>query len=300
MGTMNYGKVAECVRLLDEAREKDVDVIFDQYPWKYAAESLLMKYLFSFAEKDHEKLLEKLRDPQSWAEIKSECIKRTDSAWELSRERRIELEKLQTIAPPPRFMGFVRNIAYIVSSKNSPEFVDMNLQELSWKLGKDIWEVARDIILKDDGETAIAFGPMSEQDILDGIKCKLTAISTDSGALDTDASKLVASHPRNFGTYPKVFETYVRELRAITFEDAVRKMTSLPAQFLGLKDRGSLKEGVCADITIFNPDTIRNKASYITAAYPEGLPYVLVNGKTVIKNGEHTGLFPGKVLTRAD
>lgn len=300
MGTMNYGKVAECVRLLNEARNKGVDVIFDQYPWNYAAESALMRYLFSFAEEDPQKLLLKLRDPESWAEIKAECIKRTDSAWELSRERQIELEKLQTIAPPPRFMGFIKDIAYIVSSMNSPEFIDMNLQEISWKVGKDIWEVARDIILKDYGETAVAFGPMSEQDVLDGIKCRLTAVSTDSGTIDADPLKLVASHPRNFGTYPKVFETYVRELRAITLEDAVRKMTSLPAQFLGLQDRGLLKEGMYADITIFNPDTIKNKASYVTSAYPEGISYVLVNGKTVISNGEHTGLFPGKVLTRAD
>jgi N-acyl-D-amino-acid deacylase len=104
-------------------------------------------------------------------------------------------------------------------------------------------------------------------------------------------------HPRNYGTFPRFLGYYVRERKLLTLPEAIKKMTCKPAAKLGLKDRGSLKQGSFADIVIFDPKTIADKATFIEPhQYPVGIDYVLVNGTTVIDHGEHTGRLPGKVL----
>ncbi len=106
-------------------------------------------------------------------------------------------------------------------------------------------------------------------------------------------------HPRNFGTFPRVLGVYVRELGLLRLEDAVRKMTSLNATKVGLKDRGVLREGAFADITIFDPETIIDRASYTDPfQYPQGITHVLVNGQLVLDNSEHTGKHPGRALRK--
>ncbi len=109
------------------------------------------------------------------------------------------------------------------------------------------------------------------------------------------------THPRSYGAYPKILGKYAREEEVLTIEDAIRKMTSLPAQKLGLRDRGLIREGMWADVVVFNPKTVMDKATYEDPhRYPEGLKYVLVNGEIVVDNGEHTGALPGKVLRISD
>ena len=107
------------------------------------------------------------------------------------------------------------------------------------------------------------------------------------------------AHPRNYGTYAKVLQRYVREMKILSLEEAVRKMTSLPLKFLGVADRGLISEGMWADITLFDADKITNRATYAEpTVYPEGIHYVLVNGQIVIDDGEETGVLAGKVLSR--
>ena len=106
-------------------------------------------------------------------------------------------------------------------------------------------------------------------------------------------------HPRSYGTFPRVLGKYVREERILKLENAVRKMTSLPAQKLGLRDRGLVREGMYADIIIFDPEKVADKASYADPhRYPEGIKYVLVNGRVTIDSGEHTGELSGKALRK--
>jgi N-acyl-D-amino-acid deacylase len=106
-------------------------------------------------------------------------------------------------------------------------------------------------------------------------------------------------HPRSYGTYPRVLKKYVREDKLLTIENAIRKMTSQPAQKLGLQDRGLLKEGMYADIVVFNPEAVADKATFTDPhKYPDGISYVIVNGKIVIEKGRHTGALPGKVLRK--
>ncbi|UCH71100.1 MAG: amidohydrolase family protein, partial [Candidatus Bathyarchaeota archaeon] len=106
-------------------------------------------------------------------------------------------------------------------------------------------------------------------------------------------------HPRGYGTFPRVLGKYVREKKTLTLENAVRKMTSLPARKLGLKDRGLIKEGMHADITIFNPEIILDRATYVEPhQYPDGIEYVLVNGKVTIERNDHTEALAGKALRK--
>jgi N-acyl-D-aspartate/D-glutamate deacylase len=104
-------------------------------------------------------------------------------------------------------------------------------------------------------------------------------------------------HPRNYGCYPRILGRWVRDEKLISMEEAIRKMTSLPAQILGLQDRGLIREGMCADIVIFNPETVIDNATYQDPLqYPEGIKYVIVNGEFVIKDGRHTGAKSGAIL----
>ena len=106
-------------------------------------------------------------------------------------------------------------------------------------------------------------------------------------------------HPRYYGTYPRILGKYVREEGVLTLENAIRKMTSFPAQRLGLLDRGLLKEGLWADVVVFDPETVKDKATYLDPhQFPEGILHVLVNGQIVVANGQQTGRLPGKVLRR--
>ena len=142
-------------------------------------------------------------------------------------------------------------------------------------------------------ETRAASGHMYEEDLIRFYKAPFSAISTDASALDEPT----ALHPRNYGTYPKVLGRYVRERHILRLEEAIRKATSLPAQFLGLPDRGLIKEGFWADIVAFDPKTISNTANYSEPCrYPDGIPHVLVNGVTVIDEGKRTDDLPGRVL----
>jgi N-acyl-D-amino-acid deacylase len=126
------------------------------------------------------------------------------------------------------------------------------------------------------------------------MKYPLTAHASDGGIRALNVGK---PHPRNYGTFPRILKTYVREKGILSFEEAIRKMTSLPAKRLDLKERGRIKEGYYADITIVDPVRVSDTATWENPhQYPEGIPYVLVNGKLVVENSKIKGVFPGMVI----
>jgi N-acyl-D-amino-acid deacylase len=144
---------------------------------------------------------------------------------------------------------------------------------------------------------------MSQHDIRTLLRHPAAAISTDGWTLDArpDGMRVegVTVHPRQFGTYPKVLGSYVRDEKILTLPDAVRKMTSLPAGFLGLNDRGALREGAWADIVVFDLDKVDCTADYSNpASYPTGIRHVLVNGQPAVQEGQRTEARSGKVLRR--
>ena len=157
-----------------------------------------------------------------------------------------------------------------------------------------------DLLLEDEGQTwIVAFG-MSEEDVQRVMRSPYMMVGSDGRAISPHGVLGKGKpHPRYYGTFPRILGRYVRELGVLTLEEAVRKMTSAPARRLGLWDRGLIRPGFKADITIFNPDTIIDKATFMEPhQYPEGIEYVIVNGTVVIDEGEHTGALPGRVLRR--
>ena len=151
------------------------------------------------------------------------------------------------------------------------------------------------LYLEDYGETHVASGYCSEEDKIATYRRPWTAVSTDSYIEDEPQGL----HPRMYGTYPRFLERYVRELKIMTLEEGIRRMTSLPAQFLGLRDRGLVKTGFRADLVVFDPQSVKSRATFSSPQeLPEGIAHVIVNGETVMHNGKSTGTLPGEVLRR--
>jgi len=289
----HWGDSIEALRLLEEARAEGIDIICDLYPWRYPAVSNLGRFLISpeeELEEVKEELMEKLRDPEAWRQLKEECEKRLmDQYWKSEKRRKTLAEKgtpSGAVWDPLTFWPIV------YSSRR--ELIGKTLAEAAQILGlSDPWEAARTLYLYDQGETRLASGRMCEEDVINFMKAPFSAISTDASAFD-EPSPL---HPRSYGTYPKLLGLYVRERKVLRLEEAIRKATSLPAQFLGLKDRGLIKEGFWADIVVFDPQSIIHRSTYDNPCrFPEGVEYVLVNGVLVVDEGKHTGALPGRIL----
>jgi dihydroorotase/N-acyl-D-amino-acid deacylase len=155
-----------------------------------------------------------------------------------------------------------------------------------------------DLILADHGATSAIYFMMSEDDLRAALSAPFVSICTDSGARATDGPLSTAKgHPRGWGSYPRILSRYVRDEHLLTLEEAVRKMTSLPASRVGLKDRGVLREGAYADLTIFDPQTVRDRSTFENPnQYAEGIPFVIINGQLSVDGGQRTKSLAGRVL----
>jgi N-acyl-D-aspartate/D-glutamate deacylase len=161
--------------------------------------------------------------------------------------------------------------------------------------GDDPAETVFDIIHEEGNFPGGVFHNMSEEDVQTVMPCPWVAVASDGTALNLNVPGF--PHPRSFGTNVRVLGKYVRDDGVLRLEDAVRKMTSLPAQVLRLSDRGVLRQGYWADVVIFDPDQVADRATFEQPKqYPVGIEYVLVNGQLVVDHGEHTGARPGQVL----
>ena len=179
-----------------------------------------------------------------------------------------------------------------------------SLDFIGKQLGKDAADVAWDILLKaaPKNRPMALFFMMSEGDIETALRAPWMGIGSDAGAAEKlgEMDAIGLPHPRAYGNFPRLIAEYVRKRKVITLEDAVRKLTSLPATRMRLFDRGALREGLSADLTVFDFDRIQDNATYEDpVAVPAGVDYVLVNGQIVVDEGRHTGTKPGKVLRGA-
>jgi N-acyl-D-aspartate/D-glutamate deacylase len=190
----------------------------------------------------------------------------------------------------------------LVNARNAANarFEGMTLTEIGEAWGKEPADAAWDLVAEGEGRVMAIYHMMSEDDVRWALQRPWTSIGSDAGAAlqpgVTDGLGL--PHPRSYGTFPRVIGRYVRDLGALTLEEAVRKMTSWPATRMRLERRGVIQVGAWADITIFDLETIRDRATYDEPVlFPEGIEYVLVNGVVVIEDGgTHTGARPGHVL----
>ena len=174
----------------------------------------------------------------------------------------------------------------------------MKLTEIAAKWDKDVYNTMFDILYKENGRVQITIVLMDENDVQAILSHPDSMVGSDSMSLATEGLLAKTStHPRAFGTQTKVLSEYVRDRKCFSLEAAVRKLTGLPAEVLKLDRRGTLKEGNFADVVIFNPDTVKDKATYANPKqYPEGIETVLVNGVIALENGKQVNVLPGRLL----
>ncbi|MDQ2800233.1 MAG: amidohydrolase family protein, partial [Armatimonadota bacterium] len=177
----------------------------------------------------------------------------------------------------------------------------LTLVQLGESFGKRPAEAALDLMAEEDGWVSAVHFAMSEDDIEMILRDPHTMIGSDG--VTNDPGSLLAedkTHPRSYGTYPRVLSRYVRDREVISLAEAIRRMTSLPARRLRLPDRGTLRVGAKADITIFDPMTVQDRATYDDPhQYPQGIRHVLVNGRLALTDGAQTETLAGRVLRRA-
>jgi N-acyl-D-aspartate/D-glutamate deacylase len=171
-----------------------------------------------------------------------------------------------------------------------------NLVEIGKEMGKDPRDAAMDLVIADRGETSVIISIMREDDVRLALSNPMISIGTDSGARAEDGPFSESkSHPRAWGSFPRILGKYVRDEKLITLEDAIRRFTSRPAARVGITDRGMLRPGMKADITVFNPQTIRDVSTFVDPThYSVGVEHVFVNGKAVVSGGKITDQRPGE------
>lgn len=278
----NWGRMPEVLGKIAAARAQGLDVTADVYPYIAGSTSLSACLPPWALEGGGEKMLARLRDADIRQRLKKEIS--TDSLdWENIY--------LGSGGPPGILIGSVVN-------RELESLQGKRLEEIARAQNKDPLDALFDLILADHGQTGAIYFMMSENDLLAAMKSPFVSFCTDTGARATDGPLSRAkSHPRGWGSYPRILGRYVREQKVLSLEKAVEKMTSMPARRVGLKDRGLLREGMFADIAIFNPQTVNDRATFAAPnQYPDGIPYVIVNGELSVDGGKRTAALAGRPL----
>ncbi|HEX8846253.1 MAG TPA: D-aminoacylase [Pyrinomonadaceae bacterium] len=278
----NWGRMPEVLRRIEAARERGLKISADVYPYIAASTSLTACLPPWALEGGTERMLERLRDDKTRARLKREIM--NDSR---------EWENI--------YLGSNGGSGVLISSVVHTElenFQGKRISEIAAEQNKDELDALFDLLIADHGGTSAIYFMMSEEDLRAALRAPFVAICTDSGARATDGPLSKAKgHPRGWGSYPRILSRYVRDERLLSLEEAVHKMTGMPASRVGLKDRGILREGAYADLTIFNPQTVRDRSTFEQPnQYPEGIPYVIINGQLSVDNGARTKALAGRVL----
>jgi len=273
-GTANWWKMPKLFDLVEAAARRGTAVTADRYPYTAYNTGLSVFFPQPALAGGNEAFIKRLQDPAERRKLREETmLKLEGSPWESILLTGVEVEENQ------RFIG-------------------KDIQQAADELGQDPYEFACDLLVKEKGDVEIIGFGMSEEQTEEILKHPLVMLCSDGSALAPYGPLHQGKpHPRNYGTFPRFLGHYVRERKALTLPQAVKKMTSMPAAKLGLKDRGTLKQGNYADIVVFDPATIADRATYTEPEqYPVGIDCVIVNGKVVIDHDNHTGALPGKVL----
>jgi dihydroorotase/N-acyl-D-amino-acid deacylase len=281
-GKANWGRMPEVIAHIQQARDSGVDITADTYAYP-AGFNTFSAIIPPWAHDGGDaKLVERLKDPAMRARIRKE-METPGGNWE---------NEWQEVTGPEGFL---------VGAVANPKLLSLQgktIAEIAKIWGKDPFDTIFDLLIEDRAFTSVAIFMMSEPDIALALQQPWVSICNDSegtapdGLLGTEHP-----HPRAYGTFPRILRKYVREEKKLTLPDAIRKFSALPAQRMRLADRGVLKEGMWADVVVFDPDTIRDVATFANPnQLSEGMRFVLVNGVPVIEEGKMTNALPGKVL----
>jgi N-acyl-D-amino-acid deacylase len=274
-GTGNWGSVTGAMELVEDARSRGLDVTCDVYPYTAGSTSLTTLLPPWALEGGISRTLQRLKDPTSRERIKEELGHEQDG-WD-------------------NLMASTGWDSLYISSLSKGDGADLegkNVAEISEPRGLDPADCMMDLLLEQDGKVSIVLFHMAEADVEQVLSWDRSLIASDS--LHDQARK---PHPRLYGTFPHALVRYVREKKLLTLEEAIRKMTSFPARRFKLGKRGLIAPGYAADLVVFDPDEISDKATYEEPKrFPEGISHVLVNGTQVIESGVHRGERKGTAL----
>ena len=274
-GSINWWKMPMIIDLIERARERGFQVNADRYPYTAYSTGLSIFFPQWALEGGTKKLIERLNDRDLRQKMKTETLEKVigNNSWESLLIVEIKTDKNQHLV-----------------GKYFPEGAGDRKQ--------DPYEFACDLLIEERGDVSIVGFGMSEENTELVLKNPLVMPCSDGSALAPYGPlNRGVPHPRNYGTFPRFLRMYVREKKILSLPEAIKKMTSMPAAQMKLNDRGSIKKENFADLVIFDSKTITDKATYIEPKqYPEGIDYVIVNGRIVIDHGQHTGDLPGKVL----
>ena len=274
----NWGTVGTYLKMIEDARARGLDVTANQYPYTAMNHGWSAFFPVWAREGGPQKFADRLKDPATRQRIKTDkdfiTWAKEHGWWE----------------------GIVMGRA---GSEQNRKYEGMRLSEIAKLRGDaDPADTCLTLMAEDGGRISGMFHTMSEDDVRLVMKQPWVSIASDGSAINLDAPGV--PHPRNYSTNARVLGYYVRDQHVLTIEDAVRKMTSLPAQILGLHDRGQLREGFAADLVVLDPATVGETNSFEKPkSYAQGVDYVLVNGVAVIDKGQHTGAKPGRALLGA-
>jgi N-acyl-D-amino-acid deacylase len=279
-----WGKSVDTLNLLEKTRSEGVDITVDQYPYKAGSTSLVTCLPPWAHEGGMERLLERLKDPGLRQKMQGD-IEDGLPGWENFAGE----------------LGWQNVYVTRVRTDGNKYAEGKNLLEIQEHRGDaDPYISLFDLILEEEGAAGMVIFAMDEEDVLRIMRHPLQMVGTDSGASGTTGfMRRGKPHPRGYGTYPRVLGKYVRESGTLTLEEAIRKMTSFPAQRFGLQSRGLLKPGMVADIVAFNPDTVIDTATYEEPhQLPKGVEHVIVNGEITVQSSEPQGTLAGRTLRK--
>lgn len=279
-----WGKLMkEAGEKIEAARARGVDVAADLYLYTAGGTGLEATIPSWAFEGGGEKLLERLKDPKIRARLKSELKTGSPGWWNI-----VEAS------------GGWDNIVLVnAQNKDNAKYEGKNLAQIAKEMKKDPADAAWDLVSQGSGRVMAIYHMMSEEDVITALKFPWTSIGSDAGASLKPGivDGLGLAHPRSYGNHPRLIAYYVREKKVLTLPEAIRKMTSWAAARMRLDSRGLIKEGLWADVVIFDYDKIKDRATFEEPMLsPVGINYVLVNGVVVAENGKHTGAKPGKVI----
>jgi dihydroorotase/N-acyl-D-amino-acid deacylase len=286
-GKANWGRMPDIVAHIDQLRASGVDISANTYAytaWFNEFSAFIPPWAHDGGDA---KLVERLKDPAMRARIRRDLQNPgKDSAGESWDNEWQEI-------PGPE--------AVLIGVVQTPELLPLQgkrLSEVAALWHEDPIDALCDLLIKDRAFTYVAVFGMNEPDVLFALKQPWVSVDNDSsGASPEGILGQEHPHPRAYGTFPRILRKYVREEQQFTLEEAVRKFSALPAQRMRLTDRGVLKQGLWADIVVFDPQIIRDNATFESPNHlSEGMDAVLVNGVPVIEGGKMTGALPGKVL----
>jgi len=278
-GMDNWGRAGQLLEEIEAARARGVPVDCDAYPYTFAANPLRNLLPLWVQVGGVQAMLARLREPAVRQRI----------------AREVDERGLTSFGRVPSW-----DAVSISTSRTRTRDAGRSLAELAKTAGLSPIDLVSDLLAADEGATFVAVASIDEADVRALLRSKAVLVGSDGRAVARDSvAGQGKPHPRFYGTFPRVLGRYARDLGVLSLPDAVFKMTGGPAKALGLSDRGLLREGYRADVTVFDPATIIDRATFEEPhQYPVGISTTIVNGVVVVEDGRHTGVLPGRVLRR--